>query len=103
MNTINSIIRILEIPPLKSYNNILRTKFRAELPYVRNKVEYHAIVDCTIWGELACDLVNYYHINDYALIEGYVLTLPNSKENQSNITLNIVRLYPFLFKFEISN
>jgi len=96
MNYINSIIRILEIPPFKSPNDILSIKFRVQLPYLRNNPKQHTIVDCTIWGELAYDLVNYYRTNDYALIEGYISVLPNHVKNNPTITLNIVRLYPYL-------
>ena len=103
MNYINSIIRILEVPPLKSKSNILNIQFRAQLPYLRNKTEYPIIVNCNIWGELTYDLVNYYHINDYALIEGNI-SISNSIENQRVITtynLNIIKLHPFLFTVKL--
>lgn len=105
MNYINSIIRILEIPSIRSYNNILMIKFKAQIPCLRNKAEQDSIIDCTIWGELAYDLINYYQINDYALIEGHI-SIFNNIENHSVNTiyhLNITKLYPFLFTFEVSD
>ena len=105
MNYINSIIRILEIPSLRSYNNVLMIKFKAQIPCLRNKTKQHSIIDCTIWGELAYDLVNHYKINDYALIEGHISISNNIENNPVSTTyhLNITKLYPFLFTFEISD
>ena len=103
MNNINSIIRILEIPSLKSQNNMPIIEFRAQLPYLRNIriniSKQNIVVNCIVRGELAYDIVNYYRVNDYVLIEGYVSILPINLGNKSIITLNIVRLYPFLFTF----
>jgi len=105
MNYINSIIRILEIPPLRSYNNVLTIRFKARIPCLRNKIEQDSIINCTVWGELAYDLVNYYQINDYVLIEGYISILNNKDKSKAIIpyNLNITKLYPFLFTFEASS
>ena len=105
MNYINSIIRILEIPPLRSYNNVLTIRFKARIPCLRNKTEQYSIIDCTIWGELAYDLVNYYQVNDYALIEGHISIFNNIENCPVNTIyhLNITKLYPFLFTFEVSD
>jgi len=105
MNNINSIIRILEIPSLKFQNNMPIIEFRAQLPYlrnIRNIPKQNIIVNCIIRGELAYDLINYYRVNDYLLIEGYISVLPINLRNKPMITLNIIRLYPFLFTFEVS-
>ena len=103
MNYINSIIRILEIPPLRSYNNVLTIRFKARIPCLRNKIEQDSIINCTVWGELAYDLVNYYQINDYLLIEGYISVLNNEDKSIIPYNLNITKLYPFLFTFEASS
>ena len=64
MNNINSIIRILEIPSLKSQNNMPIIEFRAQLPYLRNIriniSKQNIVVNCIVRGELAYDIVNYY-------------------------------------------
>jgi hypothetical protein len=80
-------------------------KFKAQIPCLRNKTKQHSIIDCTIWGELAYDLVNHYKINDYALIEGHISISNNIENNPVSTTyhLNITKLYPFLFTFEISD
>jgi len=101
MNYISCIIRILEIPKIElTSNNIEMVRFRVQLPSIRNKVQSPIVISSTIWGNLAYDIISYYRINDYALIEGYISTSSNNKKNGSLITLNITKLYPFLFKVQ---
>lgn len=97
MNVVNSIIRILEISPIKLYNNVTIIKLRAQLPCIRNKVQLPIIIECFILGDLAYDLNNYYRINDYILVEGYLSTFSENSRNLISIKLNITKLYPFLF------
>lgn len=111
MNYISCIIQILEISTIELYeDNIPSIKFRVQLPYVRNKAQSATIIEAIIWGDLAYDISNYYRINDYALIEGYISIVfnnitspPNNINNQGLITLNIVKLYPFLFSFDVGS
>nr|YP_010945721.1 hypothetical protein RN354_pgp006 [Ulnaria ulna]WGN98711.1 hypothetical protein [Ulnaria ulna] len=101
MNYISCIVRILEIPKIElASNNIEMVRFRVQLPSVRNKVQSPIIIYSTIWGNLAYDIISYYRINDYALVEGYISTSSSSKKKDSSINLNITKLYPFLFKVE---
>ena len=101
MNYISCIIRILEIPKIElTSNNIEMVRFRVQLPSIRNKVQSPIVIYSTIWGNLAYDIISYYRINDYALIEGYISTSSNNKKNDSLITLNITKLYPFLCKVQ---
>ena len=68
-NYISGIIKILEIPKEKILkNNIQSIKFRAQLPQMSTA----KILTLTIWGNLANDVKNYYKINDYLIIEGYI-------------------------------
>jgi hypothetical protein len=99
MNYISCIIRILEIPKIElTSNNIEMVRFRVQLPSVRNKIQSPTIIYSTIWGNLAYDIISYYRINDYALVEGYISTSSNKKKKDSSIILNITKLHPFLFK-----
>jgi hypothetical protein len=101
MNYISCIVRILEIPKIElASNNIEMVRFRVQLPSVRNKVQSPIIIYSTIWGNLAYDIISYYRINDYALVEGYISTSSSSKKKGYSINLNITKLYPFLFKVE---
>jgi len=98
MTYINTIIRVLEISPIKIYGNeIPMNKFRAQLPFTLDNSRKLAFADCYLWGNLTFDLSNYYQKNDFILIEGYFS--PQSSKNTKQITLNITinRLYPFLF------
>lgn len=101
MNYISCIIKILEIPIIESYpDNIKMAKFRVQLPNVRNKIQSLIVINSQVWGDLAYDVINYYRVNDYALVEGYLLTSSDNKNNQGLITINITKLYPFLFALE---
>ncbi len=96
-NYIGGVIRILETPKQKILkNNILVTKFRAQLPQFRNK----RVVNLTFWGNLARDVITHYKINDYLIIEGYVSLrqrtisdLISSKSKKIEITVR--KVYPF--------
>ena len=78
-------------------------KFRAQLPYVRNKIQPPIIVNSIIWGDLAYDITNYYQVNDYALVEGYISIPVNHQNKQQVVTINITKLYPFLFSLKSKN
>nr|UHY41000.1 Ycf41 [Thalassionema frauenfeldii] len=101
MNQINSIIRILEISPLKFYEDkIVMIKFRAQLPFVRSESKQPTICEFIIWGNLAFDLINYYRVNDYVLIEGFFSKILLSNNQQPLVTITISKFYPFLFSFK---
>ena len=99
MNYISCIIQVLEIPEIMLYNNsIPMVIFRTKLPYVRNRIGPVIIVKSVIWGNLAYDFINYYSVNDYILIEGYVSTSLNDTINP--LEINIIKFYPFLLQIE---
>ena len=102
MNYISCIIQILEIPIVESDdNNIEMVQFKVQFPYTRNKLQSPIIINSIIWGDLAYDIANYYQVNDYALIEGY-LSLPFNNQKKT-ITISITKLYPFLFTLKSKN
>jgi hypothetical protein len=103
MNYISCIIQILEMPTIESYSdNIKMGKFRIQLPYVRNKIQSATIINSHIWGNSVSDIGKYYRINDYVLVEGYLSTSCDTRYKERGITLNITKLYPFLFSLESS-
>jgi hypothetical protein len=84
-------VKILENPNQITFNNTIPvTKFRVQLPQFRN----NTIVNLTFWGNLACDVANYYKINDYILIEGYL-----SVKNSRKIEIAVFKIYPFLLSY----
>ena len=104
MNYVSCIIQILEIPTIELYENEIDIiKLRVQLPYVRKKRQSPIIVYSIIWGDSVYDIINYYRINDYALVEGYISISSNNQNKQQIITINIIKFYPFLFTLESSN
>ncbi len=99
-NYISSIVKILEIPSQNiSKNNIAITKFRVQLPQTRKMGIIHLI----FWGDLARDVTNYYKINDYIIIEGY-LSLNKTSENKikqklKKVEITVFKVYPFRLTF----
>ena len=72
INYIGGIVRVLELPTLKlDKNHIPFTKFRVELAQLRNK-QVRIILNILAWGNLAEDVVKYYRVHDYILIEGFL-------------------------------
>ena len=91
MNYINCIIRILEIPSQVFYfNKIPFIKVKAELVRIKNSQNI-VIVFAKIWGDLGLDLINYYQVNNYLLIDGYI----SNESTFSNTTLTVFQIYPY--------
>ena len=97
-NYVTSIVKILENPNETIFNkNIQVIKLRAQLPQFRS----NRIVNLTFWGNLAYDIIKYYQVNDYILIEGYLslnkkhyLTITDKDSKKVEIT--VLKVYPFL-------
>ena len=100
-NFVSGVVKILETPKQKVINkNIVVSCFRVQFPQVRN----NSIVHLTFWGNLARDVVNYYKINDYVLIEGYLSVNNKNDQNQKNkflkkMDITVLRTYPFLLNY----
>jgi len=103
-NYISGIVKILETPRQKFFNdNIPVVEFRAQLPQTRNT----KIVKLTFWGNLARDVANYYKINDYILIEGYISLRNKQVSNlmtqiSKKIEITVLKIYPFLLSYDRS-
>jgi hypothetical protein len=93
-NYTSGIVKILEDPVQTVFN----TKFRVQFPQVRKS----GIVNLVFWGNLGQDVVNYYQINDYILIEGY-LSLRNNQipriKNSKKFEITVLKVYPFLLSY----
>ena len=103
-NYIGGIAKILETPKQKIIkNNIQITQFRVQFPQVRKT----GVVGLTFWGNLARDVEKYYSINDYILIEGYIVLRDKNPSNLSNqrskkIEIIVLKIYPFLLDYNRS-
>jgi len=97
-NLVGGIVKILETPKQKIFNsNIHVTKFRVQFPQVRQT----SLVYLTFWGNLAIDTANYYKVNDYVIIEGYISVKDKTPSNKlllkaKNIEITVLKIYPFL-------
>ena len=97
-NYIGAIVKILETPKQKKINNNnLVVTFRVQISQVRQT----RIIKLVFWGNLARDVINYYKINDYILIEGYLaLTSDFDTEKaiklEKRIEITVLKVYPFL-------
>ena len=96
-NYIGIIVKVLESPNKIFFNNtILFTKFRVQFPQIQNS----QIVTLVFWGNLASDVHNYYQVNDYIIIEGY-LALNNQQffnkcnQNLKKFEITVLKIYPF--------
>jgi len=106
-NYVASIVKILENPnQFLLKNNIQVTKFRVQLPQLRNT----RIVNLIVWGNLTDNRVKYYRINDYILIEGYLSLNKNHRlskfdKDSKKVEITVLKIYPFLMdpNSQISN
>jgi len=99
MNSIESIVRILEIPKQGLLRNITKARVRAQLPQLLNT----QIVNLTFWGNLAQNINKYYKTNDYIIIEGYISFKNEPKRNlnslvQKKIEITVLKFYPIPLK-----
>ena len=99
-NYFSGIVKILENPKEKQLSQkISVTTFRAELPQLRK----NRLISLMFWGNLGREINNYYQVNDYILIEGYVSIRNNDKKNlilkqSKKITITVLKVYPFLLQ-----
>jgi single-stranded DNA-binding protein len=99
-NYVGSIVKILESPIQKTLNDkVISTEFRVQLPQIRNI----RMVNLVVWGNLAADVANYYKVNDYIMIEGY-LSFDNrindkfSKQTIKKTQITCFKIYPIFCK-----
>jgi single-stranded DNA-binding protein len=92
------IVKILEIPKQKTVqNNIVKTQFRVQLAQFRNQTT--PIAKLKFWGNLGRDVLDYYKVNDYIIIEGYLSI--SKKKKSKKIEITVFKVYPFLFTSNI--
>jgi hypothetical protein len=99
-NYISAVVKILETPVQGvTKNNIPTVKFRAQFPQFRN----NSLVHVTFWGNLGKGIADYYNINDYILVEGYIslrdkVSFSETTFKPKRVEITVLRVYPFLLK-----
>lgn len=103
-NYIVGIVKILEIPKEKIIDeNNSSVKIRVQLSQIRNP----KIVTLIFWDNLAYDILNYYKINDYLIIEGFLSlrtkqTSELTNRNLKKVEITVIRIYPFILSSDLS-
>jgi len=108
MNYSTFIVKILKKPE-KSYfdNNICMAEVPVKFYQFQNSNSYK-VLNLTFWGNLANDIVEYYQVNDYIFIEGYISFHKNNKDLYSNkidkeIEISVFKIYPYLLNISQLN
>lgn len=97
-NFIGVIVKILETPKTKIiHKNVLVTTFRVQLPQSATPKNY--VVSLKIWGNLGNDVLEYYSVNDYILVEGYLAIQSKGNKNlkfqqKKKIEITVLKVYP---------
>jgi len=90
-NYIGSIVKVLEIPKQKTLKgNISFTECRVQFPQFRSS----RIIKLVFWGKLASEVANYYRVNDYMLIEGYLSTV--NKKSLKKVEITVLKVLTFV-------
>jgi hypothetical protein len=102
MNYTSLIVKIIE-KPCQTFveNQIPLTKMTVQIPQVRHNSSETYIRLC-IWGKLGYDITQYYHINDYVIVEGYLSIQSDqlskiSLKSFPRVELSVYKIYPFVF------
>jgi single-stranded DNA-binding protein len=105
MNYIGGVVRILEIPTLKiNKNEIPFTNFRVQLSQLRSK-QSKTTLKVLAWGNLAEDVVKYYRVDDYVLIEGYLSVRKSitEKDNKNQfLQVNVFKIFPLFLNTKLT-
>ena len=96
MNYSNFIVKVIKKPTQKFLKKkILLTELHVQFPSTRNKNKNTLnTMDLLIWGDLGQDIIKYYKINDYILIEGFISFRKKKFNNNQEIKISVSKIYP---------
>jgi len=108
MNYSTFIVKILKKPEKSYFENDLCV---CEIPvkfYQFQHSSFDQSLTLTFWGNLSNDLVSYYQVNDYVIIEGYIYFKKVDGENTLNvkdkqIEICVFKIYPYLLNINQLN
>jgi single-stranded DNA-binding protein len=94
MNYCNLIAKIIKLPIEEYYkNNISVVEILVKFsPVKRGKGP--EILNLRIWGNLAQDVMKYYKINDYIIVEGFLSFQKSSLNTYTQISVR--KVYPYV-------
>lgn len=97
MNYSCFIVKIVNEPISSQFkNNISLVEMLVKFSTVR-KVNTIETLRVLIWGNLAEDIIKYYQVNDYIIIEGYVRNFSETGI-KDQVEVSVKKVYPFLLK-----
>ena len=97
MNYTSFMVKVIGKPEQSFFDNdISVTEMIAKFYQFRDNS--YNICKISIWGNLSYDVMQYYQINDYLIVEGYI-SRRNSSFEKYNITteveISVFKIYPF--------
>ena len=97
MNYSSFIVKIIQKPKQSfSDNNIPFTEILAKFYQFRHNS--YNICKLSTWGNLSDDVIKYYQVNDYLIIEGYLSRRKSILKDYNTINeieISVFKIYPF--------
>ena len=96
MNCSSFIAKIIKHPVREVFSETISvTKLIVQIPQRRKKSNPSTptIINLSIWGQLGIDFLEYYKLDDYIIVEGYV-SLSRTR-NPKTVNLSVYKIYPF--------
>ena len=102
MNYSTFVVRLVRQPKqnfLKDNISVVETYVKFVPTRQKKSIEVFKI---SVWGKLAEDLMKYYKINDYLIIEGYISLRKNNYSEpldlvkDKEVEISILKFYPFI-------
>nr|YP_009029357.1 hypothetical protein [Leptocylindrus danicus]AGH28888.1 hypothetical protein [Leptocylindrus danicus] len=100
MNYACLIVKIVKEPEQQFFGHDLKltmTEFTGKYVLGRNR-KHVDLIKVKIWGDLAYQVKEFYKLNDYLIVEGFI-----SLQNQKFIDMSVQRIYPFLLSSQTSD
>jgi hypothetical protein len=101
MNYVSFIVKIIQ-PPEQSFfeDDTSVTELFVKFPQTGSK-NFFETIHLSFWGNLAYEIVEYYQVNDYILIEGYISLRENFSgnvisTNDKEIEISVFKVFPFI-------
>lgn len=100
MNYSNFIVKIIEEPIQHCFKeDIFVTEMLVKFSQIREKKPMRTF-RIFIWGNLGHDVLKYYKMNDYIIIEGYISLYRDFSENNglsinNQVQISVRKIYPF--------
>ena len=97
MNYTSFMVKVIGKPEQSFFDNdISVTEMIAKFYQFRDNS--YNICKLSIWGSLSYDVMQYYEINDYLIVEGYISRRDESFEEYNittEIEISVFKIYPF--------